>query len=78
MSSFTDALVLKVHTGNLAERPFELPQATVCPSRAARRRHLCRHHPLTQNQKPHPSRVYLLLWHNSHLSTQADQRFYPA
>jgi len=24
VSSFTDALVLKVHTGNLAERPFEL------------------------------------------------------
>ena len=24
MSSFTDALVLKVHTGTLAERPFEL------------------------------------------------------
>jgi len=27
MSSFTDALVLKVHTGNLAERPFELLEA---------------------------------------------------
>ena len=24
MSSFTDALVLKAHTGTLAERPFEL------------------------------------------------------
>ena len=27
MSSFTDALVLKVHTGTLAERPFELLEA---------------------------------------------------
>jgi hypothetical protein len=27
VSSFTDALVLKVHTGNLAERPFELVEA---------------------------------------------------
>ncbi|MEA3642092.1 MAG: hypothetical protein VBE63_19440 [Lamprobacter sp.] len=27
MSSFTDPLVLKVHTGTLAERPFELLEA---------------------------------------------------
>jgi hypothetical protein len=27
VSSFTDALVLKVHTGTLAERPFELLEA---------------------------------------------------
>ena len=27
MSSFTDALILKVHTGNLAEHPFKLREA---------------------------------------------------
>jgi hypothetical protein len=29
MGSFTDALILKVHTGALAERPFEAPRLPV-------------------------------------------------